>query len=143
MAKKIINNWMFAAGSNPVFHQNFVKEEEEEESCEVEEVTALKSSEEEERVLPECLQTAKAMALLKKLQGKGVLDEAFQPVGIKSTHLGVFAFQLAIELEIQNVWEVFGELWKRKGETLRRYYNNVKDQGNYGEILDMINEALE
>ena len=89
MAKKIINNWMFAAGSNPVFHQNFVKEEEEE-SCEVEEVTALNSSEEEECVLPECLQTAKAMALLQKLQGKGVLDEAFQPVGIKSTHLGVF-----------------------------------------------------
>lgn len=142
MAKKIINNWMFAAGSNPVFHQNFVKEEEEKESCDVEEVTALNSSEEEEWVLPECLQTDKAMALLKKLQGKGVLDEAFQPVGIKATHLGVFAYQLSIELAIQNVWEVFGELWKKKGETLRRYYNNVKDQGNYGEILDKINEAL-
>lgn len=47
MAKKIINNWMFAAGSNPVFHQNFVKEVEEEENCEVEEVTALKPSGEE------------------------------------------------------------------------------------------------
>ena len=72
MAKKIINNWMFAAGSNPVFHQNFVKEVKEEENCGVEEVTALKPSEEEECVLPECLQTAKAMALLKKLQGKGL-----------------------------------------------------------------------
>ena len=62
-------------------------------------------------VLPSCLTTPAAHDLLQRLVRAGLLDEAWQPVGLSIARRGVLASLLAQRLGIAQTWKTFGELW--------------------------------
>ena len=74
----------------------------------------------EERLLPEVLATEKAMALWRKAQQAGWIDENYQPK-ISRTQAAMLADAMAERLKIENKWKVFETLWKRK--YMRSDYN--------------------
>ena len=62
--------------------------------------------------LPEALRTEKAMALWKKAQEAGYVDEYYQPL-ISRTQAALLADAMAERLGIKEKWNVFGKLWHR------------------------------
>lgn len=74
----------------------------------------------DERGLPEPLATEKAMALWKKAQEAGYVDENYQPL-ISRTQAALLADAMAERLGIRNKWKVFETFWGRKN-MYRDYY---------------------
>ena len=71
-------------------------------------------------VLPEVLRTEKAMALWRKVQAAGYVDEHYQPT-ISRTQAALLADAMAERLGIKEKWKVFEGLWNRK--YMRSDYN--------------------
>lgn len=77
---------------------------------------------------PEVLGTDKARKTLQKLADAGVLNENFMPAeGLSWSKKGELASLLAIELNIENTWKVFGAFWNVEPETLRSGYNKARE----------------
>ena len=74
----------------------------------------------EQSLLPESLATEEAMALWRKAQQAGWIDENYQPK-ISRTQAAMLADAMAERLKIENKWKVFETLWKRK--YMRSDYN--------------------
>ena len=70
--------------------------------------------------LPEVLATDGAMALWKKAQDAGYVDEHYQPL-ISRTQAALLADAMAERLGIKEKWKVFEGLWHRK--YMRSDYN--------------------
>ena len=68
-----------------------------------------------------------AKELLAKFQRADILDEKWCPHGLTNSEKGVLAWFLADRLKIPNLWQVFGNLWNMKSETLRAAYNKGMD----------------
>lgn len=79
-------------------------------------------------VLPEALLTDEARALHAKLVEAGMVDEGWQPVGLSNAERGMLVFQLAVRLDIQNLWQVFASLWSTTPGALRSAYNKANEQ---------------
>ena len=71
------------------------------------------------------LATDKAMALWKKAQTAGWIDENYQPT-ISRTQAAMLADAMAERLKIENKWKVFETLWQRKN--MYRDYYQAQDQ---------------
>lgn len=77
---------------------------------------------------PEVLGTDKAKMAFQKLADAGVLNENFMPAEKLSwSKKGELASLLAIELNIENTWKVFGAFWNVEPESLRSGYNKARD----------------
>ena len=63
--------------------------------------------------LPEVLATDGAMALWRKAQQAGYVDDHYQPL-LSRTQSALLADAMAERLGIKEKWKVFGELWHRK-----------------------------
>ena len=74
----------------------------------------------EQSLLPESLATEKAMALWRKVQKAGYVDENYQPT-ISRTQAAMLADAMAERLKIKDKWKVFETLWQRK--YMRSDYN--------------------
>ena len=70
--------------------------------------------------LPPELSTPKAMALWKKVQAAGYVDENYLPL-ISRTQAALLAYEMAKRLNIRKKWKVFEALWNRKN-MYRDYY---------------------
>ena len=70
--------------------------------------------------LPEVLATDKAMALWRKAQRAGYVDEHYQPL-LSRTQAALLADAMAERLGIKEKWKVFESLWQRK--YMRSDYN--------------------
>ena len=70
--------------------------------------------------LPDALSTEEAMALWKKAQEAGYVDENYQPL-ISRTQSALLADAMAERLGIREKWKVFETLWNRKN-MYRDYY---------------------
>jgi hypothetical protein len=79
----------------------------------------------EEKEMPEELKTAKAMALWRKLQEAGYVDEHFQPT-VSRPEAAISAYEMAIRLGIENKWKTFEMLWNRRN--MNRDYNTAMEQ---------------
>ena len=75
--------------------------------------------------LPEPLATPEAMALWKKAQLAGYVNEHFQPL-LSRTLSAILAFEMAKRLDIRNKWKLFGALWNR--QNMRGDYNDALNQ---------------
>ena len=62
-------------------------------------------------VMPEELKTEKAQRIKNNLIEIGLVTEDFMPLGISTSEAAVLAYQIGIELEIKNIWSVFGNYW--------------------------------
>ena len=73
-----------------------------------------------ERELPDVLSTDEAMALWRKAQRAGYVDEHYQPL-LSRTQAALLADAMAERLGIREKWKVFEGLWNRK--YMRSDYN--------------------
>ena len=76
--------------------------------------------------LPDVLATDKAMALWKKAQRAGYVDEHYQPL-LSRTQAALLADAMAERLGIKEKWKVFEGLWNRKN-MYRDYYKALNLQ---------------
>ena len=85
------------------------------------------------------LATEKAMALWRKAQQAGWIDENYQPK-ISRTQAAMLADAMAERLKIKDKWKVFETLWKRRN--MRNDYNNALDQRQTLEFQEIIKKIL-
>ena len=76
--------------------------------------------------LPGVLATPEAMALWRKAQQAGYVDEHYQPL-LSRTQAALLADAMAQRLGIKEKWKTFGELWNRQ-KMYKDYYNALNQQ---------------
>ncbi len=79
--------------------------------------------------MPEALRSEEAEKLMEALVDEGLLDEAWQPVGLSRPQAAMLADRVAEVLGIKNKWKVFEQLWNRKN--LRNDYNTAINECAY------------
>lgn len=90
-------------------------------------------------ILPEALSTDEAMALWRKAQEAGYVDENYQPK-ISRTQAALLADAMAERLGIRNKWKVFEKLWNRT-KMYKDYYEAV-EQKQYLPFLDKLKQVF-
>ena len=88
------------------------------------------------------LKGEKGMAVLKNLQKHGLLDENFYPLELSNSESAVLAYQIAIVLDIKEMWKVFSDLWNITPNALRAAYNRGMEQKKTIKFLDEITPLL-
>ena len=78
--------------------------------------------------IPEKLRGDAAEELMEDLVDGGILTEDWQPNGLSGAERGLVASTVCQRLGIHEVWQVFGQLWHEKPETLRGYFNKALNQ---------------
>jgi len=78
--------------------------------------------------VPEKLKSAEAGVLMGYLVEAGVLNGDWQPVRLSGSERALVAKAVCDRLDIKEVWQVFGQLWNEKPETLRSYLNKALEQ---------------
>ena len=101
-----------------------------------------KSEENDLVSLPPELQTEKARQLMESLVDAELLNEEWQPDGISNTEKALVAKMVADRLKINDVWQVFGKLWKMNPNSMRTYYNRAMDQRKSLEFQDRLKNIL-
>lgn len=87
--------------------------------------------------------TPEARSLMARLVEAGLLDAAWQPVGLSNAQKGVLASLLARRLDIPNLWQVFGGLWGMKPETLRTACNKGMEQRRTMAFMERVKRVME
>ena len=90
--------------------------------------------------LPASLCTEQAMALWKKAQNAGYVDDNYQPL-ISRTQSAILAFEIARRLAIKEKWKVFETLWNRRN-MYRDYYDGMSQDQTYL-FLDKLKELFD
>ena len=90
--------------------------------------------------LPEALATDGAMALWRKAQQAGYVDEHYQPL-LSRTQAALLAHYMAKKLEIKDKWKTFEVLWDRRN-MYRDYYDAMNQDQTYL-FLDKLKELFE
>ncbi len=80
--------------------------------------------------------------VLKNLQKHGLLDENFYPLKLSNSESAVLAYQIAIKLDINDVWKVFSDLWEVSPNALRAAYNRGMNQKKSDKLLGKIKPLL-
>ena len=94
------------------------------------------------REVPEKLNTNEAKEVMADLVDAGLLKENWQPNGLSGTERALVAKTVCEQLEINEVWQVFGQLWGEKPETLRSYLNKALDQKKSLKFQDRLKYIL-
>ena len=96
-------------------------------------------SSEDTKSLPRELATDEAMALWRKVQAAGYVDEHYQPT-VSRTQAALLADAMAVRLGIREKWKVFGELWHRRN--MRGDYNDALNQRQSLDFRDKLKAAF-
>lgn len=80
------------------------------------------------KAMPDALTSEEAEELLEDLVDAGLLDENWQPKKLSGSEKALVAKAVCERLCINEVWQVFGQLWNEKPVTLRSYFNKALDQ---------------
>ena len=89
--------------------------------------------------LPDVLRTEKAMAMWRKVQAVGYVDEDYQPT-ISRTRAALLADAMAERLGVKEKWKVFETLWNRK--YMRSDYNLALTQQQSLDFQDELKSVL-
>ena len=92
--------------------------------------------------MPEELKTDKAQRIKNNLMDIGVVTEDFMPLGISTSEAAVLAYQIGIELEIKNIWSVFGNYWGPNSNSMRTACNRGMDQKKTAAFLEKVMPAI-
>ena len=93
-------------------------------------------------VMPEELKTEKAQRIKNNLIEIGMVTEDFMPSGLSSSEAAVLANQIGIELEIKNIWSVFGNYWGPNPNSMRVACYRGMDQKKTAAFLDKVKPAI-
>ena len=92
--------------------------------------------------MPDELKTGKAQKIMQNLMDIGVVTEDFMPLGISTSEAAVLAYQIGIELEIKNIWSVFGNYWGPNPNSMRAACNRGMEQKKTGAFLEKVMPAI-
>ena len=92
---------------------------------------------EDTSTLPASLCTEQAMALWRKAQAAGWIDDNYQPL-LSRTQAALLADAMAVRLGIKEKWKVFEGLWNRK--YIRSDYNLALTRMKSFNFLDKLKE---
>ena len=91
---------------------------------------------------PERLKTEEAEELMENLVDAGMLTDDWQPEGLSGTERALVAKAVCDRLGVNEVWQLFGQLWGEKPETLRAYYNKALEQKKSLKYQDKLKNTL-
>ena len=94
-------------------------------------------------VAPAILKTEEAEELMGYLVEAGVLNSDWQPVRLSGSERALVAKAVCDRLDIKEVWQVFGQLWNEKPETLRSYLNKALEQKKSLEFQERLKNILD
>jgi len=95
-----------------------------------------------ETKVPERLKTEEAEELMEDLVDAGMLTEDWQPDGLSGPERALVAKAVCDRLKVNEVWQLFGQLWGEKPETLRAYYNKAMEQKKSLKFQDWLKNIL-
>ena len=93
--------------------------------------------------VPEKLNTNEAKEVMADLVDAGLLKENWQPNDLSGTERALVAKAVCEQLEINEIWQVFGKLWGEKPETLRSYLNKALEQKKSLKFQDRLKNILD
>lgn len=86
-------------------------------------------ADEGEQPVPEALRGEQAKRIVERLVGAGLLNQAWQPVGLSRPQAAIVADCVAEQLQIRNKWKTFEQLWHRNN--LRNDFNTAFSECTY------------
>jgi len=92
--------------------------------------------------IPELLKTDEAKDVLGNFIYNRLLTEELQPIDLSGTEQALLAKYICDRLKIIEVWQVFGNLWNIKPETLRTYFNRALEQRKSLKFQEKIKEMI-
>ena len=93
--------------------------------------------------IPAKLKTDDARELMQDLVDAGILDENWQPVGLSCSERALVAKAVRDRLDLKEVWQLFGQLWSEKPETLRSYLNRALEQKKSLDFQERLKNILD
>lgn len=93
--------------------------------------------------VPAILKTEDAEELMGCLVDADVLNADWQPVRLSGPERALVAKSVCDRLDIKEVWQVFGQLWNEKPETLRSYLNKALEQKKSLEYQEKLKSILD
>ena len=112
------------------------------ENCYVNGIAKKKNDDDPAARMSDELKGERGLAVLKNLQKHGLLDKNFYPLDLSSSESAVLAYQIAIVLDIKEMWKVFSDLWNITPNALRAAYNRGMEQKKTIKFLDEITPLL-
>ena len=112
------------------------------ENCYVNGIAKKKNDDDPAARMSDELKGEEGLAVLKNLQNHGLLDKNFYPLDLSSSESAVLAYQIAIALDIKEMWKVFSDLWNITPNALRAAYNRGMEQKKTMKFLDEISPLL-
>ncbi len=109
----------------------------------VKELNEESEEQQEPGTIPTKLKTEEAKELMSSLVDEGILDENWQPIGLSGSERALVARAVCEHLGLKEVWQLFGQLWNEKPETLRSYLNKALDQKKSLEFQDKLKDILD
>lgn len=94
------------------------------------------------KAMPDALTSEEAEELLEDLVDAGLLDENWQPKKLSGSEKALVAKAICERLCINEVWQVFGQLWNEKPVTLRSYFNKALDQKKSLDFQEKIKKII-
>lgn len=131
---KVIGDVIEAGGVKNVTNNYYTDKESKEEG------TDLKLN--KDNNVPEKLKTEEAEEMMEDLTDAEILDDNWQPKNLSGTERALVAKAVCDRLRINEVWQVFGQLWGEKPETLRAYYNKAMEQKKSLKYQDKLKNIL-
>lgn len=92
--------------------------------------------------MPNELKTEKAQRIKNNLMDIGVVTEDFMPSGISTSEAAVLANLIGQELEIKNIWSVFGNYWGPNSNSMKSAFYRGMDQKKTAAFLDKVKPAI-
>lgn len=94
-------------------------------------------------VVPAILKSEEAEELMGYLVEAGILNDDWQPIRLSGPERALVAKSVCDRLDIKEVWQVFGQLWNEKPETLRSYLNKALEQKKSLEFQERLKNILD
>ena len=92
--------------------------------------------------MPDELKTEKAQKIMQNLMDIGVVTEDFMPSGISTSEAAVLANLIGQELEIKNIWSVFGNYWGPNSNSMKSAFYRGMEQKKTAAFLDKVKPAI-
>ena len=109
----------------------------------VKEINEENEESQEPGTIPAKLKTEEAQELLGYLVDAGILNSDWQPIGLSGPERALVAKAVCDRLDLKEVWQLFGQLWNEKPDTLRSYMNRAFDQKKSLDFQERLKNILD
>lgn len=93
--------------------------------------------------LPQEFRSPQAVQIMQQYVSAGLLDGDWQPKRLSWSQSALLAQAAADRLQIDGVWQQFGQLWDINPQTLRAFFNRAMNQKKTLRFLDTLKKIHE